>query len=233
MEHHDIARYLHVGAGTVALVTFWLNAALRKGSGAHRLVGRTYMTAMLVVIVSTLPITARAFLDHKPITGLFLAYLVLITSVAVWSAWRAVRLRHSYAAFVGGPHRAVGWITFLTGVAVVGTGVAVGAPLLIGMGAIGVLVGPGMLRDARRAEPGPRWWLEAHYGGILGAGVATHIAFLNIGLQRLVPGEFSQAAHYAAWFGPVVAAILVGRWLDRRYGRRAGRIGSVQSAGPG
>lgn len=31
---------LHIGAGVIALATFWLAAALRKGSPAHRLSGQ-------------------------------------------------------------------------------------------------------------------------------------------------------------------------------------------------
>ena len=46
----------HVIAGTVALLGFWIAAFLRKGSPRHRLVGRAYLLAMVVVGIP--PITA-------------------------------------------------------------------------------------------------------------------------------------------------------------------------------
>lgn len=227
MEPFDIARAIHVAAGSVALVTFWTNAMLRKGSRSHRLVGRSYIAAMLVVIIATVPIIGRAVLDGKAVTGLFLAYLVVITVVALWLAWRAVRLKASVAAYVGGIYRPAAWATLLSGVAVVGTGLAVGAVLLVGMGAIGVVIGPAMLRFAGNPDTTPGWWVKRHYGGIIGAGVATHIAFLNLGLQRIVPVDFSVAAQYAAWFGPLMVAAVAGRWLDRRYRPRRPLVARV------
>jgi len=47
--------------------------------------------------------------------------------------------------------------------------------------------------------------------------VATHIAFLQIGLMRLIPDLGGALTQNLAWFGPLAAAFLAGWWLDRRY----------------
>lgn len=51
---------------------------------------------------------------------------------------------------------------------------------------------------------------------MLGNGIATHVAFLAIGLPRLLPAIDGTALQYAAWFGPVGVAIIAKRVIDRR-----------------
>ena len=58
---------------------------------------------------------------------------------------------------------------------------------------------------------------DEHYTAMLGNGVATHIAFLGIGLPRLLPAVDGTALHYAAWFGPLGAAVIAKWLLDRRW----------------
>ena len=52
---------------------------------------------------------------------------------------------------------------------------------------------------------------------MVGNGIATHIAFLGIGLPRLLPGVDGTALHYLAWFGPLVVAVIAKLMLDRRW----------------
>jgi hypothetical protein len=52
---------------------------------------------------------------------------------------------------------------------------------------------------------------------MIGNGVATHIAFLQIGLLRLVPELGATVIQHLAWFAPLAVGIAAGRWLDRRY----------------
>lgn len=221
MDYDDIARYTHIAAGTAALATFWTSAVMRKGTPAHRAIGRVYMVAMIGVIVTALVLALAAFLAGKVVTTVFLVYLVLITATPALLAWRAVRMKHSYSEFTAGPHKPLAALNLVAGAAVLALGLHFDVPLLYGMSVVGLLIGTSMLRFAARVPAKRDWWLAQHYGAIVGCGVATHIAFLNLGLQRLIPGDFSEVAQYAAWFGPVVAGLLAGRWLDYRYLKRA------------
>ena len=82
---------------------------------------------------------------------------------------------------------------------------------------IGLLLGVDMWRRRRIIPRQPQWWLREHYSAMLGNGVATHIAFLVIGLPRLLPGIDGGALYYAAWFVPLVVSIAANVWLDRRF----------------
>ena len=207
----------HVVAGTVALLSFWTAAALRKGSPRHRLVGRTYLLAMLAVIASGVPLAVQRMVDGHPVTAAFLGYLLLLTATSVWSAWRAIRDKADPIAYTGTVYRGFAVANVLAGGGVLALGIQVGAPLLMGFSAIGLFAGQDMLRKRRQILGKPLWWREEHYTAMLGNGVATHIAFLSLGLPRLLPGIDGAALHYASWFGPLLVAVVAKVLLDRKY----------------
>jgi hypothetical protein len=218
MTTHELIRWTHAGAGALALLGFWLNAASRKGSPRHARVGQAYLLVMIVVMATAVPIAWRAFASGEPVRGAFLAYLVVITATPTWLAWRAIRDRLDFAAYTGPVYRLFAVGSIASGLAVLGTGLYYRVALLAGFSLVGIVTGGLMLRTIRRGATQPRWWLREHYVGIGGCGVATHIAFLNIGLSRLVPDSWSGTTQMLGWFAPLVVAVIARAWLDRTYG---------------
>jgi hypothetical protein len=216
---YSTAVAVHGIAGVLALATFWGAAALRKGSPRHRRIGQTYLIAMLGVIVTAVPLAAFKYQQGQPVVAAFLGYLAIITATGVWSAWRAIRDKHDVVRYTGPVYAVFGWLCLAAGLGVMFLGVKAGSPLLAGFSIIGLFVGQDMLR--KRRNPGrlaaePRWWLKEHYSAMLGNGIATHVAFLAIGLPRLLPAIDGAALHYAAWFGPVAVALAAKLVIDRR-----------------
>ncbi len=214
---------LHIAAGTVALVTYWSAALARKGSPLHVRSGRVFWKSMVVICVTAVPMSVFFFVRGQPGAGTFLGYLVIITASAMWVGLRAIRLKQDQAAFLGGPYRGVAVTNLLAGFAVLATGVYSGNLLFSGFSIIGIVVGGGMLRKFSKPGASRNWWMPEHYGAMLGCGVATHVAFLAIGLDRLValagwhmPPDFK----LVAWAAPVVVSLAAGVWLDRKYNRR-------------
>ena len=210
----------HAGIGLLALTTFWTAAALRKGSPLHRRVGQVYLLAMAGIILTGMPLAVARLYEGRPVTAAFLGYLVVLTASGTWTAWRAVRDKHDVARYTGPVYVLLGALSLASGAAVLALGLKVGSPLLMGFSAVGLFAGQDMLRKRRHRErlaARPRWWFIEHYTAMLGNGVATHIAFLGIGLPRLLPAIDGPALQYASWFGPLVLALLAKLWLDRRY----------------
>ncbi|MGH8076157.1 MAG: hypothetical protein ACREPE_02365 [Lysobacter sp.] len=211
---------VHGSVGVLALLTFWAAAFVRKGSPLHRRVGQVYLLAMVGIIVTAIPMAAHKLEQGQPVIAAFLGYLVVITATGVWSAWRAIRDKHDVVRYTGLVYAAFGWLSLLSGVGVFALGVGVGAPLLMGFAAIGLFTGQDMLRkrhNPQRLAAQPRWWLVEHFTSMLGNGIATHIAFLSIGLPRLLPAVDGVALHYLGWFGPLVVAVIAKVLLDRRW----------------
>ena len=220
MTAYSLLVAAHVTVGTVALATFWSAAALRKGSPLHRRVGQVYLLAMAGIVLTGAPLALVRWFEGRPVTAAFLGYLVVITATGIWTAWRAVRDKQDVARFTGPVYAALGWLSVLSGLGVLVLGVKVGAPLLMGFSAVGLFAGQDMLRkrrDPSRLTATPRWWFVEHYTAMLGNGVATHIAFLGIGLPRLLPAVDGTVLHYASWFGPLAVAAIAKVLLDRRY----------------
>lgn len=217
----------HATVGVVALVAFWSAAALRKGSVLHRRAGQAYLLAMLAIIVTAIPMVGFQYQQGRTVTAAFLGYLVVIVATGVWGAWRAIRDKHDVERYTGAVYQALAWLCLASGIAVLALGLRVGAPLLIGFSAVGLFAGQDMLRKRRhraRLAAQPRWWLAEHYGAMLGNGVATHIAFLSIGLPRLLPGIDGTALHYLGWFAPLVVAVAAKVLLDRRWKPRPSAV---------
>jgi uncharacterized membrane protein len=224
MTFHDIVVDTHLSFGTVALTSFWINALLPKGTRLHRQIGAVYFLAIAGVIASALPLTVHAFVTGQTVAGVFLSYLVIVTSTALWTAWRAIRDRVSVETFIGHYYRPLAWLNLAAAVTVLVLGVARHAPLLAGFSIFGLLVAGRMLQFLAKPPTEPSWWVQRHYLGIVGSGVATHIAFLNFGLRHVIALDRSDMALYLlAWFGPVLVAMGIIRWLNHRYGPRTAR----------
>lgn len=220
MPAYKLYLMLHLAAGTLALLSFWLAAALRKGSPRHRLAGQAYLLAMAAVVASGVPLAVQRLVDGHPVTAAFLGYLLVITATGAWSAWRAIRDRDDVARYTGPVYVGLAIACLTSGLGVLLLGLRADAPLLVGFSAIGGFIGIDMLRKRRhrgRLAARPRWWLVEHYSAMLGNGIATHIAFLSLGLPRLLPSIDGATLHYLGWFGPVLVALIAKPLLDRRW----------------
>ena len=213
---------LHIAAGTIALIAFWIAGFARKGRGLHVGSGRIYLWAMRAILATAVPMALAAFLRHKPEQGTFLLYLVVLVATTVSSAPRAACLKADYAAYRGGSYRVFAYALPLSAAAAFAVGVQAGNTLLWGFSLVGITLGIGMQRRLRETQPAAGWWLKEHYSAMIGNGVGTHIAFLGIGLSRALPKDWASTAQMLAWFGPLAVALVVGTVLDRRHRRRHG-----------
>ncbi len=74
MTTYQVLVSFHGAIGVVALVTFWSNAALRKGTAAHRRVGRVFLLAMAGILITAAPMAWMTFRNGRPVTSAFLGY---------------------------------------------------------------------------------------------------------------------------------------------------------------
>lgn len=209
----------HALFGTVALATFWTAGLSKKGSPLHKIVGKIYLLAMTGIIVTALPLALSQALKGQWISAAFLGYLAILVSHACRNAWLAIRCKRDFERYTGTGYRVSVGLLGISGVAVSVLGMFYGAWLLIIFGLLGplsVLSARSLIRNGPRS---PKWWLKEHYGAMIANGVATHIAFLQIGLLRLIPELGGPLIQNLAWFGPLALSFIAGRWLDRRYMR--------------
>ncbi len=220
---------LHIAVGTVALVTYWVAALARKGGTLHRGAGKGFLLAMIGVILTALPLAGFQFFRGQWAGGMFLSYLVILVASACWSGWFAIRYKRQPERFYGATQLALGMACGVAGATVSIVGFTLGSMLLGFFGLVGVSVVFESVRAYRKTERPANWWLREHYGAMIGNGVATHIAFLGIGLRSLLPETGWSVLQYGAWFGPLLVAIVAGIMLDRRHARPPRRVDAART----
>jgi hypothetical protein len=216
MTSYEIVARLHGLIGAVALASFWFTAATRKGSPLHVRSGRVYLGAMGVLLLLAVPLCADRMLAGQPI-GWFLGYVLLLTATACWTAWRSIRFKREFARYAGSGYAAVAMLNAGAGMAMFVAGLLLGRSLFMIFAAVGVLGGLGMLRLRRLGPADARWWLREHIAGMTANAVATHIAFLSIGLPALLPRLSGPVLQQLAWLGPLAVALGARLWIGRRY----------------
>lgn len=217
MNLATLTTMLHVTAGTIALASFWCAALARKGSPPHVLAGRIYLIAMVAIILSGIPLVARFALEGAMVFAAFFGYLLFLVSFTCWTAWRAVRDKRHPERYAGPVYWVLLGLVACSGTAIVVLGLSRGSAILAAFGAIGPLASLGGMRIRRRVQSDRLWWLKEHFGAMIGNGVATHVAFMSIGLRSLVPNADPALLNYLAWFGPLSVALVAGWRLNRRY----------------
>jgi hypothetical protein len=220
MSLYKIVLSLHGLLGVLSLATFWIAGLTRKGSPVHRAAGKVYLAAMAVLLVSAVPLAIRIGVQKHWVAGVFLAYLLVITTTSVWTSWRAIRDKRDWAAYTGPVYRALTWLNLASGATILGLGLFYTNQMkwiFVGFSLVGLLGGVGMLRFARERPGNPKWWLGEHFGAMIGNGVATHIAFLSIGLPKVLPMLAGPVLQNIAWLGPLTIAVVARVLLNRKY----------------
>jgi len=210
----------HAGLGTPALVSFWTAGMARKGSPLHVRAGRVYLLAMAALVAGAVPMSVMAFLHHSRVVGAFLFHLLVLTASVVWLSWRAIRDKRDWTRYTGPVYRGLMWLNLLSAIATAAVGLLLAQRMqlvMVSFAALGLARFVRMWRFARAAPADPRWWMREHLEAMLGNGVATHIAFLSIGLPKLLPMLAGPTLQNLAWLGPVAVAIGAGVVLDRKY----------------
>lgn len=220
MEQYDLVKFLHAGIGTIALTTFWLSGLVRKGGPVHKASGKIYLLAMTGILLSAVPMTVAFYNRQHPVAAAFLAYLLVITTTSVWCSWRAIRDKRNWVAYTGPVYKVLMALNGISGLAIAYIGLFVTTQMqlvFVAFSLIGILGAIGMWRFARQKPTDPRWWLKEHFGAMIGNGVATHIAFLSIGLPKLLPMLSGPLLQNLAWLGPLSLSVVAGIYLNRKY----------------
>lgn len=230
---YQLLLFVHGLSGLVALITFWVTASAKKGSPMHVRVGKTYMIAMLGIIITALPMAIIIGMRGNSVVATFLAYLVVITASSMWLGRRAIRSKRDQTAMRDGVYIAVAALNLLASVVVFAIGLKTSEVLLMGFSVIGLFTGGQMLIRRMRPLTMTRWWMKEHIAAMVGCGVATHIAFLSIGINRVIdmlglhaPDGFG----LVAWMAPLALATVAGLWLDRKYVPKE-RVGAAVATG--
>ena len=237
---HSSALYLHIAAGAIALLLFWIPVFARKGGFNHRRFGRYFSIIMYTVSVSGLtmggldlvaPLGAHAAgLELSPAeaesisrrvrsSALFLFSLSILVLTTTRQGWLAILGKHDRSALRSPLHTLLCASLIVVGIALGLNGYSQGSVLYMIFGGLEIFLGVSSLHyNFKHNLAEKEWWIE-HLGGLIGAGIGAYTAFFVFGGSSLFGNVFSDYS-IVLWITPgVVGAMSIGV-LTRHYRRR-------------
>lgn len=218
---HEIARWSHISVGTLAFASLWTAAFTRKGGKPHRAAGRVYIWTMVIVLTTAAVLTLTTLTRGQWIGAVFLFYLLTITATSLWMGKRTLSHKGDARGYTRGPFLAVGVLNIIAAAGAAAVGLIAEQYFIVGVSIIGFLIGFSVISVWRKPPEHPRFWLKEHIGGMVGAGIATHVAFASVGLRQLFPDIDATVITIWPWLVPVVGGFVLGGLAERRYVDRA------------
>ncbi|MBY0562926.1 MAG: hypothetical protein K2P58_01970 [Hyphomonadaceae bacterium] len=214
---HEIARWAHVGVGALAFASLWTAGFSRKGGLLHRRAGATYVWTMVLVLATAAVLTLTTLSRGQWMGAVFLAYLLTITATALWMGRRALDFKGDALGYTRGLFLPVGVLNIIAALGAIGVGLVAQQPFIAGVSIVGLLIGFGAIGMWRKPPDHPRFWLKEHFGGMIGAGIATHVAFASIGLRQLFPEADTSVITIWPWLGPLIVGFSASALAEHRY----------------
>ena len=231
---HSGLRFIHILAGSLGLVAFWIPVFAKKGGWLHITAGRVFVWLARIVAVSAIvsctwgllaPIhfsgITRQLSDEEAqiLTGRIQFLFGLLGLLTTWFVselqvgLRAVKTRRNQDQ-LGNL-----WTRTLVGAAALASAMALGYGaykygyagerryiIYIVLGIIGIIDGMKMFRVFAKSDLGRMDWWYLHMENMLGSGIAFHTAFFVFGGSRLW-GELSGAWTVVPWVIPSAIGI--------------------------
>jgi uncharacterized membrane protein YhaH (DUF805 family) len=231
---------IHIGAGIVALTSFWAAVATRKGGPRHRYFGRVFSASIYVASFQALgmgllsvawPTAMHTQLTdetlYRGLLGWMMIYLALLTMSMTRYGLQMIANKRNHDANRHWSMVALQLVVFVTGVNCFVQGIILRQPLMILVAILGFGTTMTYLWYIFKAARGPADYIPEHLKAMVATGIAAYTAFLSVGLIAHVP-------HLA--FNPVIWAVpsVVGMGLIihflRRYPKRSPKAPETQNA---
>ncbi len=208
---------VHVIAGTIGLVAFWVPIAARKGARPHRKWGRIACygfigagaLAIAMALLSLYGSEQRipSITDRELFAGLFgwmMLYLGFLTIGFADYGLATVQHNRDRTPLRGLRYQAVMAAVVVSALWCGYFGFRVGHPLMVLVAAVGLVAMVMQERFVWRKETARGDYVGEHFRALIGMGISAYTAFLSVGLIRLVP---DQVFNPAIWAGPSVIGV--------------------------
>lgn len=208
---------VHIIAGTVSLILFWIPAFTRKGMNVHRLTGRWYVRFMWVVVITAGILSVKNIIIGNYIGAAFLGFLTLVTSSPLLHGISILKSKKSFSPSYIRSYKRFTIAMIVTGLALLiygGFFVTEGARfLMLFFGMLGVMdiFRWNTIRKMDRTNPD---WYKLHYTNMIITGIAAHTAFLAFGGRTLLAQVLAEEWQLLPWIAPTVIGFSVIRVMN-------------------
>ena len=235
---------LHVIAGTIGLVAFWIPIATKKGARNHRAGGKWALSGFIGAGALAIAMAIYSLIDtsrhpeiedrllYEGLFGWMMLYLGILTIGFADYGVAVVRHRTKRSSLRSPRYQLVMAAVVASGAYCGIFGYRVGDPLMVLVAVVGIV---SMIMQQvfvwREYLPGlgappAKAYVGEHFRALIGMGISAYTAFLSVGLIRLVPEEVFNPM---IWAGPSVIGVSLIVWFTHQ-GKRAGKASGVPQA---
>lgn len=214
----SLAVAVHIAIGSVALTTYWVALAGKKGARLHRLAGKVCVSLLVVTGLSVGPVLLTRPGPFDPAYAVKMLYLTTCLATVSALAFASIRLKADPERFRGRLFRLMGPVLLALGLVVLAGGLRGPDPVAVVLSWVGLFYGASMISFARARGPlHPRWWLAFHLDAACGLFNAVNGTFLYVVARwtGLVPsGPFTQTAFQ---LGTIAVALALRLFFGARH----------------
>lgn len=206
---------VHIAAGAVALLVFWVPLVTKKGGRTHRRAGWVYVAAAATLATTGFLLCIPLVSGGSPLrwrAGIFLAYVSVVAGASALFGVRALRTKGRAGVSRGAIDLAPPLLLVVGGVALAAFGIWQSRVLFVLFAALGVVIGVRYLLFWLTPPAHDREWFLAHMNGMGTSCITTVTAFVVVNARRFGMRPFD----LALWAGPI-AVLAVGLTIWRRY----------------
>ena len=225
MEHISKALlYLHISAGFISLVLFWIPMFAKKGGGLHNRVGIVYVNAMWIVVITAFILSLQNLFQGEYVIAGFLGFLSVLTSAPLWYAKAILKNKKELSPQYFLIFRSLHGIIFLSGLLLITWSLILRvqgpAVLMLIFGILGVanyrrvFVTLPELKDAKS-------WLVTHLNGMISSGIAAYTAFFAFGSRQFMGELLSGYLTVVPWVLPTILGTIAIRYYTKKYQPKA------------
>jgi hypothetical protein len=222
---------VHVGAGIVALTSFWGSVATRKGGARHRWWGNVFSSAIYVASFQALgmgilsviwPLAMHPKLTdaalYRGLLGWMMIYLGLLTMSMTRYGLQMIANKRKHHLNRHWSMIALQLAVLVAGANCLFWGIILRQSLMIIVSIIGFGTTITYLWYIFRATPGAGDYIPEHLKAMVATGIAAYTAFLSVGLIEMFP---HLAFNPMVWAVPSVVGMTIIIYFLRRYPKRA------------
>jgi len=216
---------IHIAAGFLSIVLFWIPMFVKKGNKVHRQVGKAYVYAMWVVVFTALVLSIENLIQGHVEMAAFLGFLSFITANPIWYGIAILKYKKNIPPHLKRNHIAFNLVIVFLGALLLGYGIYLGpnGTLMIIFGILGLSTGRDVYNSYKNKSNESNW-LKAHIEGMLTSAIAAYTAFFVFGSMNFIGHIFKGYWVIVPWVAPgIVGGILMSYYL-RNYTKKKPKV---------
>ncbi|MDH3711027.1 MAG: hypothetical protein OER04_14125 [Cyclobacteriaceae bacterium] len=215
--------YLHIAAGSISLVLFWLPVINKKGGKAHSNIGKAYVMAMWIVVFTALALSIKNLFIQNYIAAAFLGFLSVLTSAPLWYAKAILNHKKEISRSYFNRFKALHTVIFFMATGLVIWSVLLkvqdNAILLLIFGILGMTSFGDAFSNYHKIRA-RETWIVTHLRGMLSTGIAAYTAFFAFGGRQFLGNILTDQWMVIPWVLPSIIGVLGIRYWTKKFTKR-------------